>query len=215
MPLMQKIRSFGNFARRILKLSAPYFQSEHKWKARGMLAAIIALNLVSVYVAVLFNNWYGVFYNALQAKDEAMFWTQIGRFAYLAFFAIIIAVYRFYLTQLLQIGWRRWMTAYYLARWLGGNAFYRMELARFAATQGARTDNPDQRISEDVNEFTGQTLSLTMGVLNASVTLLSFIGILWSLSGSFGFNLQGTHYTIPGFMVWMAVLYCVAGSVIT
>ena len=215
MPLSAKFASFKAFVLRVVKLSAPYFQSEEKWKARGLFAAIIALNLASVYMAVLFNDWYGVFYDALQNKDQAVFWTQIGRFSYLAFIAIIIAVYRFYLTQMLEMNWRKWMTAHYLQRWLGSNAFYRMELARFSGNTSANPDNPDQRISEDVNGFTAQTVGLSMGLLNALVTLVSFVGILWGLSGAFAVNLGGNSYTIPGFMVWMAILYCLAGSVIT
>lgn len=215
MGMSAKIASFRAFAARVLQLSAPYFRSEHKWRARGMFAAIVALNLASVYMAVLFNQWYNLFYSALEGKNQPEFWNQIGRFSYLAFIAIVIAVYRFYLTQLLQMEWRRWMTGYYLRRWLGGDAFYRMELARFANAEGMRADNPDQRISEDVNQFTAQTVGLTMGVLNAAVTLASFVGILWTLSGTFSFNLAGQSVTIPGFMVWMAMLYCLVGSVLT
>ncbi|MDB5930040.1 MAG: transporter domain protein, partial [Polaromonas sp.] len=110
--------------------------------------------------------------------------------------------------------WRAWMTEHYLQRWLSGKAFYRMELARFTGAGGA-PDNPDQRIQEDINLFTTYSISLSMGLLNAVVTLVSFVGILWSLSGAFAFTLNGSSYSIPGFMVWMAVLYCVVGSVIT
>ena len=215
MGMRDKFADFRAFANRVLHLSVPYFHSEEKWRARGMVAAIVALNLGAVYMAVLFNDWYGLFYDALQTKNQPVFWHQIGRFSYLAFIAIIVAVYRFYLTQLLQMEWRRWMTGYYLRRWLGGDAFYRMELSRFASENGAIADNPDQRISEDVNQFTGQTVGLTMGLLNASVTLVSFVGILWGLSGAFSFQLAGQAVTIPGFMVWMAVLYCLVGSVLT
>jgi putative ATP-binding cassette transporter len=215
MSFYTKLAGFWAFVRRVVKLSMPYFQSEEKWKARGLFVAIVALNLGSVYMAVLFNDWYRVFYDALQKYDQPVFWAQIGRFTYLAFTAIIIAVYRFYLTQLLEMYWRKWMTGHYLRRWLGGNAFYQMELTRFTGTTGATPDNPDQRISEDVNSFTAQTIGLTMGVLNAVVTLASFVGILWSLSGAFAVTLGGTSYNIPGFMVWMAVLYCLVGSLIT
>ena len=215
MGMREKFASFQAFAKRVLQLSAPYFQSEQKWRARGMFVAIVVLNLASVYMAVLFNQWYNLFYTALEGKDQLEFWNQIGRFTYLAFIAIVIAVYRFYLTQLLEMEWRRWMTGYYLRRWLGGDAFYRMELARYASAEGIKADNPDQRISEDVNQFTAQTVGLTMGVLNAGVTLASFVGILWSLSGAFSFELAGQSVTIPGFMVWMAILYCLVGSVLT
>jgi putative ATP-binding cassette transporter len=216
--LSKRLRSFSDFCKKAWALTQPYFQSEDKWKARGLLLAIVALNLGAVYMLVLLNEWNRVFYDALQNKDQPVFWEQLGRFTYLAFAFIIIAVYRFYLTQLLEIRWRAWMTAHYLQRWLANHVFYKMELARYASAAGsdvATPDNPDQRIQEDLNMFTTYTVSLSMGLLNAVVTLLSFIGILWSLSGPFAFTLGGSSFNIPGFMVWMAVLYCAAGSVIT
>jgi putative ATP-binding cassette transporter len=215
MTLSEKFQSLRVFARKVGRLTVPYFQSEEKWKARLLLAAIVALNLGSVYMLVLLNEWNRVFYDALQNKDEVVFWRELGRFTYLAFGFIIIAVYRFYLTQLLQMRWRAWMTGHYLDRWLSNKAFYQLELTRFAKGEDAPPDNPDQRIAEDMNMFTSYTVSLTMGLLNAVVTLVSFVGILWVLSGSFAFSFNGSDYTIPGFMVWMAVLYCALGSVIT
>lgn len=210
-----KFSAFRQFCGRVLALSSPYFKSEDKWKARGLLLAIVVLNLAAVYMLVLLNDWNRVFYDALQNKNQPVFWTQLGRFTYLAFAFIIIAVYRFYLTQLLQVRWRAWMTASYLERWLAGHAFYTLELARFSGGDKAATDNPDQRIQEDINLFTTYSVSLSMGLLNAVVTLVSFVGILWSLSGAFSVNVGGSSYVIPGFMVWLAVLYCVVGSVIT
>ncbi|MDH4480092.1 MAG: ABC transporter ATP-binding protein/permease [Rhodoferax sp.] len=204
--------------RRVWALSWPYFFSEEKWRARAMLAAIVALNLALVYMAVLFNDWNKLFYDALQEKNQAVFWTQLGRFSYLAFAFIVIAVYKFYLTQLLEMRWRSWMTRHTLQRWLSGQAFYRLELARFGAADpalDATPDNPDQRIAEDINQFTALTLGLSMGLLNSVVTLASFVGILWGLSGGFAFHVGAQEYNIPGFMVWMALLYCAAGSWLT
>lgn len=217
MQLIAKFKSFNAFVKRVVKLSMPYFNSEEKWKARGFLLAIVLLNLGTVFMAVQFNEWYKVFYDALEKRDQPVFWTQLGRFSYLAFGAIIIAVYKFYMTQLLEMRWRKWMTAHYLERWLTNQTFYKLELLRFAASANSETntDNPDQRISEDVNQFTSATVSLSMGLLNSVVTLLSFIGILWALSGAFSFSLGGSSYTIPGFMVWAAVVYCAVGSVLT
>ena len=216
MSLFTKLQSFAVFVGRVRSLALPYFRSEQRWQARGLLAAIVALNLGAVYMLVLLNDWNRVFYDALQDKNEAVFWRELLRFTYLAFAFILIAIYRFYLTQLLEVRWRRWMTHHYLQRWLSDHRFYRMELARYAGGPGtALPDNPDQRIQEDINLFTSYTVSLSMGLLNAVVTLLSFVGILWTLSGDFSFSLGGQDYTIAGFMVWMAVLYCLAGSIIT
>jgi vitamin B12/bleomycin/antimicrobial peptide transport system ATP-binding/permease protein len=212
--------AFQRFVSQVRALASPYFNSEDKWKARGLLAAIVALNLATVYVAVLFNDWYGAFYNAMEKRDQPVFWQQMGVFTYLAFGGIVIAVYKFYLTQLLEVRWRAWMTRFYLDRWLEAQVFYTMELARFSTLptdHGAATtpDNPDQRIQEDINKFTQYSVSLSMGLLNALVTLVSFIGILWTLSGPISFTVAGQNFTIQGYMVWAAVLYCLVGSVLS
>jgi putative ATP-binding cassette transporter len=214
---LSKLASLRLLVQRVWALSKPYFSSDQKWKARALLATIIGLNLSMVYMAVLFNDWNKLFYDALQEKNAEVFWTQLGRFTYLAFAFIVIAVYKFYITQLLEMRWRAWMTGHYLERWLSNHAFYQLELARFTTqpNSGANPDNPDQRIQEDINQFTALTISLSMGLLNAVVTLASFVGILWGLSGGFAFRLGGSEFNIPGFMVWMAVLYCLAGSVLT
>ena len=215
MKLLHKLALFRATASKVWALTAPYFRSEERWRARLMLATIVILNLASVYMLVLMNDWNRVFYDALQQKDQAVFWAQLLRFTYLAFGLIVIAVYKFYLTQLLDMRWRSWMTTHYLARWLSGQAFYRMELARFSGGGSGTPDNPDQRIQEDLALFTRYSVSLTMGLLNAVVKLFSFVGILWALSGSFTFSFNGATYEIYGFMLWAAVAYCVAGSVIT
>ena len=194
---------------RVWALSLPYFQSEEKWRARMLLAACVGLNLGMVYLMVLFNDWNRVFYDALQDRNAEVFWHQLGVFATLATCFIIVAVYRFYLTQLLQVRWRAWMTRDYLQRWLKGHVFYQLELQ----SQNG-TDNPDQRIQEDVQQFTADTVGLSLGLLDASVTLLSFVGILWGLSGGFSFEVSGETYNLPGFMVWMALAYALAGSLI-
>jgi vitamin B12/bleomycin/antimicrobial peptide transport system ATP-binding/permease protein len=214
MKTLAKLAAVNETTRKVWALTMPFFASEQKWKARAMLAAIVLLNLAAVYMLVLINDWNRLFYDALEKRDEPVFWAQLLRFTYLAFGYIIIAVYKFYLTQLLELRWREWMTSHYLRRWLESQAFYRMELARFS-NGGATPDNPDQRIQEDVNLFTAYTITLSMGLLNAVVTLASFVGILWGLSGGFSFNVAGRSFEIAGFMVWAAIAYCLVGSVIT
>ncbi|WP_370655108.1 ABC transporter ATP-binding protein/permease [Hydrogenophaga sp.] len=209
--LWPTLKGIGAFA-------MPYFKSEEKWRARGLLLAVVLLNLGTVYMLVQINEWYRVFYDALQAKDQPVFWQQIGRFGWLALIYIVLAVYKFYLTQILQLRWRVWLTDHYMGRWLANKAFYRMELARFTADEHGNPDNPDQRIQEDLNLFTSYTVSLSMGMFNALITLVSFVGILWTLSGSINVPLPGFlgggELEIVGYMVWAAVLYCAIGSAI-
>ncbi|MCR6478265.1 ABC transporter ATP-binding protein/permease [Variovorax sp. ZS18.2.2] len=207
--------TFAQVLKRVFALSAPYFRSEEKWRARVMLLGIVALNLFYVFVAVLGNQWYGRFYDALQNKDSVVFWREVGVFGWIAFANIAVQVLKFYVTQLLQLRWRTWMTRDYLTRWMSNRTFYHLELARYATKDGQTPDNPDQRIQEDMQLFTDYTMTLSMGLLNAVVTLVSFVGILWALSGSFAFSMGGTTYQIAGAMVWLAVVYCVVGTVIT
>ena len=214
MKFRDKLAAIKATTAKVWALTTPFFSSEEKWKARALLAAIVLLNLGAVYMLVQINEWNRVFYDALEKRDQPVFWAQLLRFTGLAFGYIIIAVYKFYLTQLLELRWRAWMTTHYLQRWLAGQAFYRMELARFSGN-GATPDNPDQRIQEDLNLFTTYSVSLSMGLLNALVTLASFVGILWALSGGFAFSVGGSSYEIAGFMVWAAVAYCLVGTIIT
>jgi putative ATP-binding cassette transporter len=158
---------------------------------------------------VLLNLWNRDFFNALEARDVGTFWNLILYWCGLAAVYILVAVYRLYLRQMLEIHWRAWLTDRYLGRWLDDQAYYRLEL------QNRGTDNPDQRIAEDVRAFTTGTLNLSLGLLSSVVTLASFVGILWAVSGPLTFSLGETEISIPGYMVWAAVLYALVGSVLT
>ena len=183
-----------------------YWSSEEKWKARGLLAIVIGLNFASVYLLVLINNWYNDFYNALQNYEADMFWPLIGEFTGLAFIYIIIAVYAIYLRQMLQIKWRVWMTNEYLANWMKRQVYYRLQVLR------SDTDNPDQRISEDINQFVGLTLQLLIGFLKQMTTLAAFAVVLWNLSGAFTVPIGSHEFVIYGYMFWFSLVYSAAGT---
>ncbi|MDR3487784.1 MAG: ABC transporter ATP-binding protein/permease [Bradyrhizobium sp.] len=193
----------------VWRIAAPYFRSEDKWAGRGLLAAVIAIELAVVFLTVLFNRWNNVFYNALQEHNQAVFTYQIGYFCVLAAFWIGLKVYQLYLNQWLQIRWRRWMTARYLGGWMHDANHYRMQLLGDAA------DNPDQRIAEDTQRFVEQTLALGIGLLSAVVTLASFIVILWDLSNEAPLHLFGHDILIPGYLVLGALIYAVLGTLLT
>ncbi|WP_428567234.1 MAG: ABC transporter ATP-binding protein/permease [Solidesulfovibrio sp. DCME] len=186
-------------------LTKPYWKSEEKFKSGLLLAVIVGMSLGIVYLNVLFNEWNNLFYNSLQEKDVDAFFRLLGKFSFLAALFIIVAVYQIYLRQMLQIRWRRWLTERYVARWLDAHNYYRL---RF---ENGLTDNPDQRISEDINGFIEQTLSLTLGFLEAVVSLASFSVILWNLSG----DIHILNLPIPGSMLWAALVYAGCGTVLT
>ncbi|KWE52230.1 ABC transporter ATP-binding protein [Burkholderia ubonensis] len=188
-------------------LIKPYWVSS-EWKvAWGLLVTIIVINLCVVWINVKLNQWNAQFYNALQAKNVHDFPGLLMQFSALAFGFIILAVYGRYLRQMLGFRWRQWLTNRFLNEWLGDRAFYRIERDRLA-------DNPDQRITDDLQSFATTTLSLSLDLLSTIVTLVSFITILWSLAGALTFTLGGTPIAIPGYMVWAAALYAVVGSLI-
>ena len=198
------------FLREAWSLAWPYWTADEKWVARGLLAAVVALNLTSVWINVRLNLWNRDFYDALQQYDWPRFWWQLGVFCMIATAWVSVAVYQVYLRQILHIRWRRWMTERFLKRWLNDQAYYRIQLDQ------STTDNPDQRIADDLDRFATITLGLSLGLLNSAVTLASFLFILWSLSGSLTIPLWGgSQIEIPGYLVFAALLYAVVGTGLT
>jgi putative ATP-binding cassette transporter len=218
------MRSIAPVLRDAWHLARPYFSSEERWSARILLVAIIAMNLFLVGMDVVLNFWNGAFYDSLQNKDWASFVSLLflGKFSdgsvlpgfcLIAAVYILVAVYRTYLNQWLQIRWRRWLTGRFMDDWLSHRAYYRISLGSLghSATAMTGTDNPDQRIAEDVRAFCSDTLSLGLDLLSNVVSLASFVGILWGLSGPM--TVWGV--SIPGYLVWVALAYAVIGSWLT
>ena len=190
------------------RIAAPYFRSEDKWAGRGLLAAVIAIELAIVGINVLLNQWNNRFYNALQERNWDSFVSRSSISASWPTIFIVIAVYQLYLNQWLQIRWRRWMTAQYLGEWLHQANHYRMQL------QGDAADNPDQRMTDDVKLFVDRTLNIGVGLLSSIVTLASFVVILWGLSERrAAASVRPGYSQFPAISVWGALIYSVLGTV--
>jgi putative ATP-binding cassette transporter len=197
------------FLRDIWRLAKPYWTSEDRLAGLGLLTVIVAMSLGLVFLNVLLNQWNNAFYDTLQNRDLPGFTRQLGKFCVLAAIFILVAVYQMYLRLMLQIRWRRWLTDRFLDLWLTHRVFYALQM------RGGQTDNPDQRIADDIDQFVSQTLTLTLGFLEAVVTLVSFVGILWGLSGTMSFSALGREFTVPGYMVWVALGYSIVGTWLT
>ena len=193
----------------IWRLASPYFRSDDKWMGRLLLGAVIAIELSLVAINVLLNAWNNRFYTALQNRNWNSFVYELGYFCVLAVVFIVLAVYQLYLNQWLQIRWRRFLTERYLSAWIDNGTHYRMQLV------GEAADNPDQRIADDLQRFVEQTLSIGIGLLSSVVTLGSFVVILWGLSDDAPLTIAGHVVPIPGYLVWAALFYAVAGTWIT
>jgi len=191
-------------------LARPFWVAREQRVAHALIAAVVALTLASVWLTVRFSAWNNAFYDALQNHDRGAFWHQLAVFGVLAVLFIVAAVYRQYLQQVLLMRWRSWLTAHLLQRWLQPGTAYRL-----AHADNATIDNPDQRIAEDARLFVASCLDLSLGLLNAGVTLCSFVAILWRLSGTLVLPLGAASLPVPGYMVWVALLYAGGGSWIT
>ena len=192
------------------KIIRPYWSSEDRWAAWGLSAVVIGLTLAMVHMNVLINHWNNTFYTALQEKNPSVFIQQLVGLSWLVGLTILFAAYQLYLSQMLEIRWRRWLTDRYLCAWLSNGAYYRMQLV------SGETDNPDQRIAEDVHLLITHTLTLVVGGLRAIVTLIAFVAILWALSGALAVPVAGWFsILLPGYLVWAALLYAIAGTWVT
>lgn len=216
-------RSMTNFftgLREAWVLAKPYFSSEQRGSAWLLLVSIIALNLLMVGMNLILNFWNRDFFNAIQAYDVTtsvrLLWLYVAQpgslpmpgFMEIVAVYVLVAVYAFYLNQMLQIRWRQWMTRHYVENWLSDRAYYNISLSH---AKGVGMDNPDQRISEDLRDYTASTLSLGLDFISNVVTLFSFVFILYAVSGSI--KLFGV--TIPGYMLWVALIYSVVGTLFT
>jgi putative ATP-binding cassette transporter len=193
----------------IWRLAAPYFRSGDRRAGMALLAAVIAMELANVAISVLINRWNARFYDALQNRDWDSFLSELLYFCVLAGIAIVLAVYQLYLRQWLQMRWRAWMTRAYLGHWLDHANHYRMQLLGDAA------DNPDQRIADDIRLFVDNGLYIGIRLLGAVVSFGSFVVILWTLSAEAPFHLFGIEIAVPGYLVWAALIYAVAGTALT
>ena len=206
---MQKFTLTRQFFKDVWYLTKSYWQSEEKKKAFFLLTCIIALTLGIVFMLVQLNTWNNSFYSALQNYDAEKIFSELIHFSWLAAIYIILAVYSYYLQQTLILNWRRWLTTRFIDIWLKNKTYYNLQMF------GKDTDNPDQRISEDVRQFVEMTLGFAIGILKAACTFISFVFILYQLSGPLTFEFMGRTWTISGYMLWASLIYSIVGTYLT
>jgi putative ATP-binding cassette transporter len=167
-------------------------------------AAIVAVILLTAGGQVLLNRWNQPFYDALQRRDLPDFLHQLVVFAEIAGGLLVFNVGQTWLSQMIRLRLREALTLDLIDQWMRPNRAF------LVAKAGAIGVNPDQRMQEDAGHLCDLTTGLGIGLLQATILLVSFIGVLWSLSSGFVFHVDGKAFAIPGYMVWAAFLY--AGS---
>jgi putative ATP-binding cassette transporter len=201
-PLVHRHALFGpQFVRHLARLVRIYWRSPEAPKGFLLLAATVALELGTVYGNVLLSDVQREIFDAFQDRQMSAFMAAIGVFLGVAAGFVLTATFRIYLRGALEINWRRSVTTHFLQRWIASQAYCQIEMHKKG------TDNPDQRIAEDVRDFVASALGLSLSLLSAVATLVSFSAILWSLSGAWAFDLDGRSFQIPGLMMWVAIAF--------
>ncbi|HET6303722.1 MAG TPA: ABC transporter ATP-binding protein/permease [Myxococcota bacterium] len=210
MPRDRRAPVFGRrFARALWRLIRIYWVSpDAKWGAALLLGAI-ALELGTVWANFLLSDAERRIFDALGAKESVAFLAAMGLFLGAALLFVLVSTYRIYLRQALEIRWRRGLTAHYLERWMGAQAYVQAELHR------GEVDNPEQRIQEDVRDFVSSALGLSLSLLSAVASLVSFGGLLWTLSRHFPLHLDSAEIRFPGLLLWVAIGYAAFSMWIT
>jgi putative ATP-binding cassette transporter len=176
---------------RFWAIASPYWRLEEKWKAWGVMALLVALLLGQTRFAVLFNEQTGEFTSALAARDEDRFWSSIRYSVLLLLVAVPIYAFYYFVRDKLGILWRRWLTNRFLERYFTQRHYY-------ALNSNLGIDNPDQRISEDINTFTQRSLYYLLVLLGSVLQLVAFSVVLWSISRE---------------LVYFLVVYAIFGTV--
>lgn len=204
----------GVTLRNAWQIGLPYFQSEERWRAKVQIGMLVALNLALVWTTLLFTHWQGAFYDALQAKDwdaflgSLLWWTVSANNGFTLGFApilgifVLVTVYELYVRQAVQLRWRQWTTEECQRAWLADHAYFRMGLV------GRTTDNPDQRIAEDIRLYVDNLLVLGLGAIRSITTILMFLLLLWTLSKP----IEVLGMTVRGQLVWFALMYAGLGT---
>ena len=184
------------------------FQMNEQLLARIMVVFLIVVNQAQVGISVRLSFFNRDWFNAIQNKDEAAFWSLLFTvFMFWAVIYVVSAIVEYVVESVLTIRWRRSLTSQYVGSWLENGTHYRMALA------GDGADNPDQRISEDINDFIGRTYGFSIRLLSQVSSLVSFSIILWLNSSNFA--IPGTELVVPGFLFWVALVYALIGTAIT
>lgn len=194
--------------RTFLRLALPYFRSEDRWRALGLLVGVIGSELFVVYVAVKVTEWNAGFFNAIEARNWDAVQVQLLVFLLITLGAILSGMGQFWFGQTLIIRWREWMTNRYVDLWMAQGRHYRV---RFV---DPGVDNIHLRIANDVLMFVRLTHELGTGFLNSIVSLASFAFVLWGLSLIAPMPLFGVDLSFPGYLIVFAIGYAAIGTLV-
>jgi len=209
-PERHESQSIFDTVRAFFRIAVPFWKTRESGLAWIMLVGIVALSALSIYLAKQFNDWYKGFWDFMQAYNLDGFIGMLWLFGFLATVHVCAVVYRRYIISAMEIRWRRWLTTEYIRRYTENGTFYRLQLT------DQKTDNPDQRISEDLSQFVSLTVTIVISILTDLSMLITFAIVLWGLSEAVTFPIMGYEISLPdGYLLYLAIIYAAFGTVFT
>ncbi|MDF7667421.1 ABC transporter ATP-binding protein/permease [Orbaceae bacterium ESL0727] len=194
----------------------PFWTSKQSWLATFLLIIILVMIFATVKIQVLLNDWNSDFFNALGKTDNDKLIQLIFWFIAIIAVYLVIAVNKVWLIKILHIRWRQWLTDYYLKDWLVDKRYYHYALSHASHNnKHDYLDNPDQRIAEDIDQLVDKTLSLALGFIQSFGMLVTFIIVLWKISGTLTFTLLGYHFNVTGYLVYGVFIFVAINTGIT
>jgi putative ATP-binding cassette transporter len=193
----------------LIGMTAALWASHQRGKVVLLLVALVAVVGASAYAQILLNAWNQPFYNALSRKDVSEFVAQLGVFGELAGVLLVLNVLQAWLNLKSKLILRKGLVEDLAAEWLAPLRAVRLSQI------GEIGENPDQRIHEDARHLTELSTDLGIGLLQSSLLLLSFVGVLWILSDNMVVTIAGRAFVLPGYMVWCALLYSAVASLLS
>lgn len=188
----------------------PFWCSEKKRLAWSLLFALLGVNGLFSYIMLKLNIWSGHLFDAIQKTDSAAFYSAVIDFIPIVLSVSAIYMVKDLLQRILSYRWRLWLSQQTIQKWLNGNIFYRLYVA------GAKSENPDQRIAEDIKHFTDMLVTLFVNFFLQLVMLVVFGLLLWKLSPPISFAVSSQlTLTIPGYMLWITLIFAGIATLIT
>jgi vitamin B12/bleomycin/antimicrobial peptide transport system ATP-binding/permease protein len=200
--------STGEFVRRVVMLVGGYWMHDHKWRARLLTLAIVGLTIAQVFVPILTNLWNKQLFDALESRSMDRFLLMLGLSGGIILYNIVVTVSHLWVKRKLQLGWRRWITVKVVGLWLSHGRHHQITYLP------GDHDNPDGRIAEDIRIITEYAVDLGTSLFYCVLLLGSFVSILWALSGAPEVTVAGTTFAVPGYLIYIAILYAGAGTTI-
>jgi len=202
-------QALAGFVRRFLDLTGGYWSGDLRWTARLLTLALVALTILQVTVPILINLWSEELFDALEQRSMDRFVLMIGAVGFIILFHIATMVLHLRVRRRLQLSWRQWLTNSLLCDWLTRGRHHQI-----AYLAGDHHDNPDGRIAEDIRITTEYAIDLGHSLSYCLLLLISFTNILWMLSGALELTIAGTLIVIPGYLLYIALIYAAAGTTI-